>query len=199
MGDELFRPIIATAWLTLLPIMLYHRLKSRTSESLNRREEGTFILATLRPIGLSTLFATAFYLIDPQSMAWASLPAPPSARWLGVAMLAAGGILITWAVRTLGPNLTDTVVTRRRHTLVTAGPYRFVRHPFYDSIAFLSAGTGLASANGFLLAGGLLSVMLLVIRTRREEDRLLARFGDSYASYMRRTGRFLPGLGRLTA
>jgi protein-S-isoprenylcysteine O-methyltransferase Ste14 len=37
---------------------------------------------------------------------------------------------------------------------------------------------------------------LLVIRTRREEEQLVARFGDSYRDYMNRTGRFLPRVGR---
>jgi protein-S-isoprenylcysteine O-methyltransferase Ste14 len=36
--------------------------------------------------------------------------------------------------------------------------------------------------------------MLIVIRTRREEERLLARFGDEYRKYTERTGRFLPGI-----
>ena len=54
-------------------------------------------------------------------------------------MGALGGCLIVWAFRSLGPNLTDTVVTRRHHTLITRGPYRWVRHPFYDAVA-LSRG-----------------------------------------------------------
>ena len=34
--------------------------------------------------------------------------------------------------------------------------------------------------------------MLLVIRCRTEEDNLIARFGEEYRAYARRTGRFLP-------
>jgi protein-S-isoprenylcysteine O-methyltransferase Ste14 len=39
-----------------------------------------------------------------------------------------------------------------------------------------------------------LVLVLLVVRTRTEEEKLLARFGDAYRSYMDRTGRFLPNL-----
>jgi protein-S-isoprenylcysteine O-methyltransferase Ste14 len=39
----------------------------------------------------------------------------------------------------------------------------------------------------------LLSV--LIMRTRIEEANLVARFGDSYRTYMERTGRFLPRIG----
>lgn len=37
-------------------------------------------------------------------------------------------------------------------------------------------------------------ILLLVVRTRREEAELLRRFGDSYRAYVERTGRFLPKL-----
>jgi protein-S-isoprenylcysteine O-methyltransferase Ste14 len=86
-------------------------------------------------------------------------------------------------------------VTRREHTLVTHGPYRYVRHPFYDAVALAVVANGLAAANWFLLLGGLLAIALIVLRTSREEERLLARFGDSYRVYRARTGRFLPKIG----
>jgi protein-S-isoprenylcysteine O-methyltransferase Ste14 len=38
-------------------------------------------------------------------------------------------------------------------------------------------------------------VTLLVVRTRREEDHLVRRFGDEYRKYMNGTGRFLPRWG----
>jgi protein-S-isoprenylcysteine O-methyltransferase Ste14 len=53
----------------------------------------------------------------------------------------------------------------------------------------------LVAANWFLLAGGLVTFGLIVLRTAREEERLLARFGDAYRNYMSRTGRFLPKVG----
>jgi protein-S-isoprenylcysteine O-methyltransferase Ste14 len=38
-------------------------------------------------------------------------------------------------------------------------------------------------------------VCLLMIRTKTEEKNLVVRFGDSYRTYMERTGRFLPRIG----
>jgi protein-S-isoprenylcysteine O-methyltransferase Ste14 len=35
-------------------------------------------------------------------------------------------------------------------------------------------------------------VALLVVRTRTEEEKLLARFGEDYRAYIQQTGRFLP-------
>jgi protein-S-isoprenylcysteine O-methyltransferase Ste14 len=88
--------------------------------------------------------------------------------------------------------LTDTVVTRRDHTLVTTGPYRWVRHPFYVAGVVGVVGVSLILANWFLLLVGGLAMALLVVRTAKEEELLLARFGEDYRRYAERTGRFFP-------
>jgi protein-S-isoprenylcysteine O-methyltransferase Ste14 len=179
--------------LLVFPIGIYHRLQSQaTGETLDRRQEGLFMLATLRPVGVMLWGGVIAYLVDPAWMAWSSIPLPAWLRWTGVAMCAGGGGVMIWTFRRLGRNLTDTVVTRREHTLVMNGPYRWVRHPFYVSGALFVLGTSLIAANWFLFVGGILFVVLIVIRTRTEEEKLLARFGESYRAYMERTGRFVP-------
>ena len=83
----------------------------------------------------------------------------------------------------------------QEHTLVAAGSYRWVRHPFYPSVGLWILASSLVAANGFLLVTGGLAFVLMVVRTREEEENLLARFGDAYRAYMERTGRFLPKMG----
>lgn len=195
-SDQTFRFVLTTAAVILFPILLYYRIRSQaTRERLDRWQEGPFILLTLRPIGLATMAGLIAYLIDPKWMAWSSLPLPGWVRWMGVGMGVIGGALIVWAFSNLGKNLTDTVVTRRNHTLVVSGPYRWVRHPFYVAVLLTVIGNALAAANWFLLLGGLSVFLLMVIRTKTEEAKLLERFGDQYRAYMARTGRFLPKLG----
>ena len=87
------------------------------------------------------------------------------------------------------------MVTRRDHFLVTGGPYRFVRHPFYGAAALFTLAMSLMAANWFLLLMGMLLLSLLVLRTSKEEANLIARFGDDYRGYMARTGRFFPRIG----
>src|SRR4029434_10784679 len=63
-----------------------------------------------------------------------------------------------------GAHLTHTVVTRRSHTLVTGGLYRFVRHPLYCSaavLAVLAVATSMTMANRFVLLTGALVFLLL--------------------------------------
>jgi protein-S-isoprenylcysteine O-methyltransferase Ste14 len=191
--DHTFRIVLIVGILVVLPIGMYHRIRSQaTGESLDRRQEGLFILATLRPVGLVLWLGLFAYMINPSWMAWSSIVLPDWLRWTGVVICALAAALLLWTFHVLGPNLTDTVVTRRAHTLVSSGPYRFVRHPFYDSAFLLALGGALLTANWFLFAAGGLFFVLVVIRTRKEEENLLARFGDAYRAYMERTGRFWP-------
>ena len=86
-------------------------------------------------------------------------------------------------------------MTRRQHTLVTTGPYQFVRHPFYVASALAFTANALATANWFIALMGGLAMALLVLRTTIEEAHLVNRFGDDYARYMKQTGRFFPRSG----
>jgi protein-S-isoprenylcysteine O-methyltransferase Ste14 len=132
------------------------------------------------------------YIADPSLMSWSALDLPEWMRWLGAGIGVVAGVFMTWTLRNLDGNLTDTVATRREHTLVTTGPYRWIRHPFYSAVALIVLANALAAANWFLLLTGGLVFVLLAIRSRREEQNLVARFGDRYRDYMRDTGRFLP-------
>jgi len=89
------------------------------------------------------------------------------------------------------------VVTRRNATLVTHGPYRWVRHPFYLSFAMaVIANALLITANGFLTITGTAAFLAIVARTSIEERKLVDRFGSDYVDFMQRTGRFLPRIWR---
>ena len=196
--DEPYRTILIGLFFVLLPIGMYFRIKSQmTGESLDRRQEGLFILATLRPMGLALALGLIAFMIDPSSMAWSSLPLPGWVRSAGVGIWVLACGLVFWTFHTLGGNLTDTVVTRKRHTLITHGPYRFVRHPFYVFVALLTLASALVTANWFVLLAGVLLFSLMFVRTRTEEAKLIERFGDAYRSYMEQTGRFVPRIRRV--
>ena len=194
--EQTFRIIlfIFISLAVFLPVGIYHRLKSHTTERLDRRQEGVLMLVSLRLCGLLTWIGLFAWLMNAAWISRFSMPVPIWLRWVGAGTLPVSVLLFSWVFRSLGTNLTDTVVTRAEHTLVTTGPYRWVRHPFYSAALLFVVAASLVSANSYLaLAGGLAGV-LLAIRTRTEEAKLIERFSDEYLAYRQRTGKFLPRL-----
>jgi protein-S-isoprenylcysteine O-methyltransferase Ste14 len=196
MNDELARIILLAGFTIVMPVGVYHRVRSSTDERLDRRQEGWLILLSLRPLALAAMVGLVAFLIEPSWMAWASFHLPSWARWSGVGLGIGSGGLVTWTFHSLGHNLTDTVVTRRNATLVTHGPYRWVRHPFYLAFAVAVIANTLITANIYLAITGTAAFLAIVARTSIEESKLIDRFGDDYVDYMRQTGRFLPRIGR---
>jgi protein-S-isoprenylcysteine O-methyltransferase Ste14 len=183
-AEEPFRTVLIVAWLVLLPVMIYHRARAHaTGERLDRRQEGLVMLLTLRPVGIAH---------NPARMTWSQVALPNALRWTGVALGLLAACLLVWTLVSLGRNLTDTVVTRQAHTLVTTGPYRWIRHPFYASVALSMIANGLTAANGFLFVTAVILLAFFAARIHREEANLLARFGDPYKRYQERTGAFWP-------
>jgi len=194
--DDLARTILLAGFAIVMPIGIYHRLRSITDERLDRRQEGWLILLSLRPLALATMVGLVAFLIEPSWMAWASFHLPSWVRWSGVCLGVGSGGLLIWTFRSLGHNLTDTVVTRRNATLVTDGPYRWVRHPFYLAFAVAVVANTLITANVYLAITGTAAFLAIVARTSIEESILIDRFGHDYVDYMRQTGRFLPRIHR---
>jgi len=192
--DLAFRPFVVAGFVAVIAVVSYHRIRAETREPLDRRQEGWFVLVTLRLVAVFMWGSVIAYMINPRWMAWSSVALPAWARWTGLGIWAITVGLLFWTLNSLGKNLTDTVVTRREATLVTGGPYRWVRHPFYGCFALMFVATALLAANWFMLVAGSLVLLLLVIRTRKEEANLLARFGEPYREYRARTGLLLPRL-----
>jgi protein-S-isoprenylcysteine O-methyltransferase Ste14 len=194
-AEDVYRLMILGIMVLVFPIALYHRIRSFSGERLHRRDEGLVIMVGLRLCGLSAMLGLLTYLSNPDWMAWSAIRLPDWLRWLGLPLGLVAVAWLFWMLQTLGSNLTDTVNVRANATLVTGGPYRWVRHPMYLGVALLMLSVSLISANFFIGAAGAVIVSLLVLRTPTEEAKLVERFGEAYRQYASRTGRFLPRIG----
>ena len=116
------------------------------------------------------------------------------ARWLGIALFAAGGALRLWPVFILGDRFSGLVAIQPQHTLVTTGIYRRIRNPSYLGLVISSVGWALSfrSGVGLLLVASLMPP--LISRMHAEERLLETQFGDEYRAYCRRTSRLIPGV-----
>ena len=76
--------------------------------------------------------------------------------------------------------------------LIETGIYKYIRHPLYSSLLFLTWGIFLKNTNGTLLLVSLLSTTFLYITARYDEKECIQYFGDKYISYMTRSKGFIP-------
>ena len=140
----------------------------------------------------------AIYLFAPEWLAWANIAVAPWLRWTAAIVCLLTLPWFAWVHHVLGHNFSTTLNIRANHTLITDGPYRWVRHPMYTAFYALHLATILATANLFLgltwLAG---LIVVISLRVDREEAMMIRQFGDAYRAYMTETGRFLPPLRRV--
>jgi protein-S-isoprenylcysteine O-methyltransferase Ste14 len=115
----------------------------------------------------------------------------PSAVAIGLQAVAVA--LTIWARLTFGVRSFHATANTTRGSLVTTGPYRYMRHPIYASIVLFTVGSvvghpsWLAGGFGFVILAGAVARMLI------EERFLLARYPE-YAAYAARTKRMVPYL-----
>jgi protein-S-isoprenylcysteine O-methyltransferase Ste14 len=184
---------IALAILVVIDLGLPRYFKRRCARPGPRPWRGlTWVLIPERLFTAALYVGLLAFIIDPQLIVWSHVRAPSSLRALGIPLSVAGLAGLAWAFRHLGRNLNAGVGAGHDHTLVTTGPYRWVRHPMYSAWAVLQLGYSLTTANWCIACLFLAALAAVVRRTPAEEAALAARFGDAYLEYRKRTGRFIP-------
>lgn len=134
--------------------------------------------------------------------ALAGLPtaAHAAVQWTGLVVTSAGMAATLAAQTNMGTSWRVGVDTGERTTLVTDGLFAHVRNPVFTAMAITAVGLALVVPNwvSLLALACLIAAIQLQVRVV-EEPYLKAVHGSAYAAYAARTGRFLPGIGRLTA
>ena len=86
------------------------------------------------------------------------------------------------------------IQTDRGQTVITSGPYRFVRHPMYTGSIFLYLGNPLVLGSVWAFIVGVVIAALLIWRTSRE-DATLQQELRGYEEFTKQTRyRLLPGI-----
>ncbi len=117
--------------------------------------------------------------------------------WL---LLVVSVVLLVWGVvllRRFGRSRPTTDGSPRfewenTESLVTTGVYRYIRHPMYSSLLFLAWGALLKSVSISTLVLAGVATLALAATAKVEEAENVARFGQEYRDYMKRTRRFVP-------
>jgi protein-S-isoprenylcysteine O-methyltransferase Ste14 len=131
-----------------------------------------------------------FWFVDPfstrQIFSWIFL------FWSAYVVIA-GVILLKKAGKPV-ESRNDTMLYKFEKTseLVDHGIYRFIRHPLYSSLLFLTWGIFLKHTTVLLLIVALLSTAFLYLTAIFDEKECTAYFGEKYIDYMKRSKRFIP-------
>lgn len=197
--DENIFWILATALVvTGSAVSIYFRRRAdraSNGEGISLRSERPALRISLRVAGMALWLCVLGYLVNPAWILWSQVHFPAGLRLAGGALGGIAVLLAYWVFFNLGSNVTPTVVTRRKHRVVTTGPDLWVRHPLYV-VGFLSyLSFALLAANWFVALLAIVTLYLISLRIPTEEAALAQRDGEAYVAYMARAGRYLPRRG----
>jgi protein-S-isoprenylcysteine O-methyltransferase Ste14 len=117
----------------------------------------------------------------------------PGGRLVGALAFAAGVVCYRWGASTLGDALSPLVSPHPHGRLVTAGPYRMVRHPMYLGQLLIAFGAPATLGCRAAFAVSFAAAIVLVVRVGMEENALARMYAD-YPSYRSRSKRLVPFL-----
>jgi protein-S-isoprenylcysteine O-methyltransferase Ste14 len=118
---------------------------------------------------------------------------PSMLGWVGVFLLACALLVFTRAHYDLKSNWSPTLEIFEKHSLITNGIYRHIRHPMYASQWIWVVAQILLLQNW--LAGPIDLIFFIpfyILRVRAEEKMMLDAFGEPYRVYIKKTGRVIP-------
>jgi protein-S-isoprenylcysteine O-methyltransferase Ste14 len=177
---------------TFLISGLYRR-RARTQEFIKRQEEGYLALVLRFAVAIPLFLVISMDIFFPELMGWSKFNLPNWLRIIGMSLALGSVLWLWWVFKAIGNNISETVLTKESHELVTTGPYRWIRHPLYAGALLLLISVSLVLEDFVILSYaviGILAFRLLVIPV--EEEKLLETFGEDYECYQSRTNAFLP-------
>jgi protein-S-isoprenylcysteine O-methyltransferase Ste14 len=194
MSQEIWiRLAVFLAMLATFTISGYFRTKAdKTDRKVSTKEENQPLMHVRNAGALLMYGSILVFLVYPRLIAWGQLDLPLGLRWGAVALLYMMVPAFYWQLSSLNNNITRTVAIREQHQLITAGPYKYIRHPLYTFGFIFIITIAVAAASWWIFVLGLITWVPLAMRTPLEEQKLLEAFGDEYREYMQRTGRYIP-------
>ena len=186
---------VMAVWTAATAIIVLHYNPDLLAERLGpRKGEKRWDAAIVSLIGLVTLVRYILAGLD-QRYGWTG-GLPVAVQLAALALCALGyDVLFVWA--TAANTFFSRIVRiqpERGHTVVTGGPYRYVRHPAYTGAILYELAVPFLLASWPALVASGLSALLLVLRTALEDRTLQAEL-TGYADYVCQVRyRLLPGI-----
>ena len=116
-------------------------------------------------------------------------------RYIGLAVYLAFSWIQVWAFKTLGDNYSQEIMIKKKHELVTKGPFKLIRHPQYLCQILLDIGAAAATL-GYIVGGlALIEIPVYIIRASMEDKLLAKHFAERFSEYKKKSGFMIPFIG----
>jgi protein-S-isoprenylcysteine O-methyltransferase Ste14 len=185
--------IVIAGWVIATAIVVIPHYPELLAERVGPRKGAkTWDTVVLSLYGLTMMIMWIVAGMD-QRYNWSS-GIGPAAQIGAMLLVIAGHALIVWAT---GVNAYFSQVVRiqteRGHTVVSSGPYRYVRHPAYAGSLLLVLSAPIMLGSWWALIPGAICAVLMIVRTALEDKTLQAEL-PGYPEFAQRTRyRLLPG------
>lgn len=110
----------------------------------------------------------------------------------GLAVTGAGIALRQWAISTLGRYFVGHVLVQPGQTVVSSGPYRWVRHPSYTGLWLEMIGVGLSTGNPASMATCAVMPLIGITARINGEERELTASLPGYREFIQGRARLVP-------
>jgi protein-S-isoprenylcysteine O-methyltransferase Ste14 len=186
--------VIIAGWVTGTAIVVIPRFPELLAERVGpRRGAKTWDTVLLSLYGVAMMILWIVAGLDLR-YGWSS-GIGTVAQIVAMLFVIAGHALIVWAT---GVNAFFSQVVRiqteRGHTVITTGPYRWVRHPAYAGSLLLLLGAPIMLSSWWALIPSLIAALLMIVRTALEDKTLQAEL-PGYQEFTQQTRyRLLPGV-----
>ena len=167
-------PVILISWRTLFSIRSHGFYRFFSWECILWLLVSNYSFWFENPFGIKQIFSWVFLFYS-------------------IYLVLAGTLLLKKAAKTdYARNEKSLYRFERTTELIDTGVFKYIRHPLYSSLLFLTWGIFLKNTTGFLLLISLLSSGFLLMTARFDEKECVAYFGEKYRDYMKQTKRFIP-------
>ena len=195
---ELLHLFFSVCFLFFLLERGYFQIKAaRTSGELTKYKEKKsilFLLGLILLVAQLWVLGSFVYIFNPSFLKWSSIPIPLLIRWIGLILTVLGICVEILTQFYLGRNFSTLLYIRKEQSLITTGPYRYVRHPMYTALITVGVGLSLLSANWYFGLPFIVTILVIIFRINKEEEVMIKKFGEDYIQYMKTTKRFIPFL-----
>jgi protein-S-isoprenylcysteine O-methyltransferase Ste14 len=111
------------------------------------RSEPVWLTSMLAVVAVLHFGAIVSYLVNPSLLRWSAFEVSEPIRWIGVVVSGLGTAGEIWAAVSLGVSYSPTLRIAGECGVVTAGPYRWIRHPLYAFWLPVTVGWGIAACS----------------------------------------------------